>query len=66
MYQDYSIPKERLEVIIHNPAHATLKLSKLRWTDTGFYRCVHVNVEYSKPKSEPDELENRVYVYVKG
>lgn len=68
MYEGYSNPKERLTIHTQNNGyHATLRLSQLQWTDTGFYRCVPEDFDETiKIQKELADEENRVHIYVSG
>lgn len=69
MYHGYSNPKEkeRLEINMSTPHNASLILSEIQWTDTGFYRCVSEDFdERMQVTEELAQWESRVYVYVNG
>lgn len=67
MYHGYRNTEGRLKLDFHSGYHATLHLSQLQWTDTGFYRCVPKDFDETlQVQNELAFQENRVYIYVSG
>lgn len=46
--------------------NVTILIANLKWTDTGFYRCLAADNKETELSSTIVENENRFYLYVKG